>query len=331
MIKKWIKSKPIIMNFVLRLLEIPLMMKAFIARVALGISPYLHHKIAHRFNTPYGERIDIKKPQLLNEKIEWLKYFKYNDSPLVAMCYDKLAVREYVRAKGLEHILIPLLGAWEKIRDIDWDIPGNCVYKTTNGWSNHVFHFAGEVHDVRDDVRTLKRANRRRKLFWLYGGKFSCVRKNRFICEQYISDDTSNYPIDYKFYCFNGKPIYVLCCANRKKGSKFAFLDMSWKIRCDLRNDSEDTPPICPSNFNEMQDYAQRLSQDFAFVRVDLYCENDRIYFGELTFAPSSAYELRRHHGQYGMEEMGKLLDLNHADVNDAFFRDNRPQATTTQ
>ena len=39
-----------------------------------------------------------------------------------------------------------------------------------------------------------------------------------------------------------------------------------------------------------MKKVAEELSSDFPFVRVDLYNVNGKIYFGELTFYPSSGY-----------------------------------------
>lgn len=39
-----------------------------------------------------------------------------------------------------------------------------------------------------------------------------------------------------------------------------------------------------------MKSIAEKLSQDFSFVRVDLYWINNKIYFGELTFYPWSGY-----------------------------------------
>ena len=40
-----------------------------------------------------------------------------------------------------------------------------------------------------------------------------------------------------------------------------------------------------------MIQYAEVLSSEFPFVRVDLYDVNNTIYFGELTFYPGSGYE----------------------------------------
>ena len=45
-----------------------------------------------------------------------------------------------------------------------------------------------------------------------------------------------------------------------------------------------------PKNLQTMVNLAERLSKNFPFVRVDFYNINGVIYFGELTFYPSSGY-----------------------------------------
>ncbi|MBO1930012.1 hypothetical protein J4731_25605 [Providencia rettgeri] len=40
-----------------------------------------------------------------------------------------------------------------------------------------------------------------------------------------------------------------------------------------------------------MKNIAFKLSQDFDYVRVDLYLVNNKIYFGEMTFTPGSGFE----------------------------------------
>lgn len=45
-----------------------------------------------------------------------------------------------------------------------------------------------------------------------------------------------------------------------------------------------------PKNLTEMINAAEKLSEDFPFVRVDLYNIDGKIYFGELTFYPGSGY-----------------------------------------
>ena len=45
-----------------------------------------------------------------------------------------------------------------------------------------------------------------------------------------------------------------------------------------------------PDGFEEMKIIAAQLSKEFPFVRVDLYNVGGKIYFGEITFYPSSGY-----------------------------------------
>ena len=46
-----------------------------------------------------------------------------------------------------------------------------------------------------------------------------------------------------------------------------------------------------PKNFNEMINIAKKLSEDFDYVRVDLYNIDGKIYFGELTFCDTGGFE----------------------------------------
>ena len=43
-----------------------------------------------------------------------------------------------------------------------------------------------------------------------------------------------------------------------------------------------------PERLSDMIRIARKLSEDFPFVRVDLYEVNRKVYFGELTFFPMS-------------------------------------------
>jgi glycosyltransferase involved in cell wall biosynthesis len=45
-----------------------------------------------------------------------------------------------------------------------------------------------------------------------------------------------------------------------------------------------------PKVLEELLNVATKLSQDFPYVRVDLYVSNSKIYFGELTFRPYGGF-----------------------------------------
>ena len=45
-----------------------------------------------------------------------------------------------------------------------------------------------------------------------------------------------------------------------------------------------------PKSLSKMIELARKLSEDFAFVRVDFYDVEGQIFFGELTFTPANGY-----------------------------------------
>lgn len=79
-----------------------------------------------------GRRLNLKHPQRYTEKLQWYKLY-YRD-PLMQQCSDKYDVREYVKSKGLGHILNECYGVYERVEDIDFDsLPNQFVLKDTLG------------------------------------------------------------------------------------------------------------------------------------------------------------------------------------------------------
>lgn len=100
---------------------------------------------------------------------------------------------------------------------------------------------------------------------------------------------------DYKFFCFNGEPVICQVISERYSNEHIDFYDTNWKrldgvvgLNPKATNSADGFPK--PRNLDKMLEVARVLSQDFPFVRVDLYNVNGKIYFGELTFYPSSGY-----------------------------------------
>lgn len=85
-----------------------------------------------RFRKMFGRSLDLNNPKDINEKILWLSLF--SDISEWSRLADKYAVRQYVEDLGLGQYLIPLLGKWNKVEDIDWDsLPDGFVLKSNNG------------------------------------------------------------------------------------------------------------------------------------------------------------------------------------------------------
>ena len=110
-----------------------------------------------------------------------------------------------------------------------------------------------------------------------------------------VTNDENQELSDYKVMCFNGKPDNVMVCVDRGTGTtKYYFFDLNWKL---MRvNGWGDKAPINfalprPINLDEMVTIASKLSANIPLLRIDLYCINGNVYFGETTFFPDSGFD----------------------------------------
>lgn len=235
------------------------------------------------------KRLDLSNPNGFNEKIQWLKLFW--QKKIIVTAADKYLVREYVENCGLSNILNELYQVCDYSNEIDWEkLPEKFVIKTTNSCGTNLI-----VKDV-ENMPSKKYVDKQISL-WLktdYGKQhlephYSFIQP-RIIIEKYISNNNDNLQ-DYKFFCFNGKPYFVLIIDERyiKNGSKKrGYYSMEWEYLdiMDIPVADQLTNAKKPSKFCEMIEITKILSKDFPFVRVDLYQVEEQIIFGELTFTP---------------------------------------------
>ena len=197
-------------------------------------------------------------------------------------------MREYVKGKGMEDILVPLLGKWEHAEDIDWEqLPDSFVLKCNHGCAYNIL--CPDKNKLNKEI-TIKQLN-----VWLkedFGNynvehHYSRIQPHVIICEEYLGASIT----DYKFFCMNGEPKYIYVSNDlvhdRQAEIGFFYLDGS-KMPLK-RKDYADLPSITlPPFFDDMKRTARILCQDFIFVRVDFFITNQKYYFAELTFTPSA-------------------------------------------
>lgn len=249
-------------------------------------------KLQYRIKT--GRKLNLKNPQRYTEKLQWYKLY-YRD-PLMTKCADKYTVREYVENKGLDYILNELYGVYDSVEEIDFDkLPNKFVLKTTNDSHTNIFCEDKSKADIDKIKETLDgfmhlRNGKSPGREWAYDNS-----KRRIICEKYLDKDKNGDIVDYKFFCFSGKAYYLYVITNRflPGGAKLGIYDIQKnKKTSSYRSDIE---PLyeeieLPNNFEQMKKIAEKLSEDFPHVRVDLYNIDGKIIFGELTFYDASGY-----------------------------------------
>ena len=240
---------------------------------------------------------NLKDPHTLNEKILWLKQKVYADDPLVVKCADKYAVREYILEMGCGDVLNELYDVWDRPEDIDWEaLPERFVLKCNHGCGYNYICNDKSAAD-RDACIALLQKWMHEDYWRLYVERHYRNIEKKIVCEKLLGDGKT-FPTDYKVYCFNGKPLYILTCEDRGNGqTHFFFFDSNWNF-CPITHDgltkSKDFMLPKPNHFEKMLDYAEKLSAPFPFVRVDFYDLDEKLVFGELTFTPSAGLDTNR-------------------------------------
>ena len=237
-----------------------------------------------KFRLLMGYKLNIKDPKTFNEKLQWLKI---NDiHPEYTKMVDKVEAKNYVASQVGSKYIIPTLGVWNTVDDIDWtSLPKQFVVKATNDSGGIV---------VCKDKSSLDIEKAKDKLRRLGGRDYTLTSKeypyrkvpHRFIAEEYMEDESGYELKDYKIFCFDGEPKFLFVATGRQQNdTRFDFYDTEFN-HLPLTNGhaNADVWPVKPENFDEMLEVAGKLSKGIPHVRVDLYNINGKIYFGELTF-----------------------------------------------
>ena len=250
-----------------------------------------------QYRIKFGRKLNLNKPVRLTEKLQWYKIY-YRD-PLMIQCVDKYDVRTYVESMGLGDILNECYGVFDCVEEIDFDIlPDQFVIKDTLGsGGNSVILVKNKAEMDRDKVKAKLRKWVRENNRVPSGGRewpYYSGKKHRILIEKYLAQPDGDLP-DYKFFCFEGKVQYVYFMrnyTNNHDNGELGFFDREFNLLTAHRTDFRpilDQPPK-PEKYDEMVRIAELLSKEFPHVRVDFFCSNGKIVFGEFTFTMASGY-----------------------------------------
>lgn len=242
-----------------------------------------------KFRLRNGYWPNLAPPITYNEKLQWLKLNDQN--PEYTKLVDKAEVKDYVASIIGQDYIIPTLGIWNNVEEIDWNsLPNQFVIKNTNDSGGLVVCKDKDVFDVEKAKEKLKKGASRNYTSITKEYPYKDVPR-RFIAEEYKEDEYGELR-DYKFFCFNGEPKMIFVATGRQKGATtFDFYDINWN-HLDIQNEypNKDGGIPKPSKLSEMIDVARKLSSNIPHVRVDLYFCNNQIYFGEMTFFHNSGF-----------------------------------------
>jgi hypothetical protein len=136
------------------------------------------------FYKRYHRFIDYNNPVLFDEKLLRLKGVEYADNQLVADCADKIKARDYIAAKGFADTLVPLIGVWDKVEDIDWGaLPNAFAIKCNHGCGFNIIVPDKAKLDIEDAKKKLNKWLHTDYGFAVAEPHYSLI-KPRILCEE---------------------------------------------------------------------------------------------------------------------------------------------------
>lgn len=262
------------------------------------------------FFVKMGYKLNLNNPQTFNEKLQWLKI--YNRKPEMVDMVCKVEAKKYVANIIGEDYIIPTLGVYNSVEEIDFDkLPNQFVLKCTHDSGGIVICSDKSKLDIEAAKDKLAKGL---KINYYYQNRewpYKLV-KPRIIAEEFMVDESGFELKDYKFFCFNGKVEFLFIASDRgskTEETKFDFFDTDFNHLPFLNGHPNSKKKIQkPENFDKMIELASKLSVGYPHLRVDFYNVKGNIYFGELTFYHFSGmvpFEPREWD-----DKLGKLIKL---------------------
>lgn len=235
--------------------------------------------------------INFNNPKTFNEKIQWLKLNYRNEE--YTKLVDKYRVKQYITKLIGEEYVIPTLGVWNNVDDIDFkSLPEKFVLKCNNDSGGIVICKNKKDFDEAKAKSFLKERLKNNGYWygreWPYKNVKPCI-----IAEKYMEDSISKDIKDYKFFCFNGSMEFFDIDIDRFIEHRANYYDRNGNF---LPFGKTYCPPDYTKkiemlkNLDKMIELAETISHNTVLSRIDFYEIDGQVYFGEITFYPGSGF-----------------------------------------
>lgn len=214
---------------------------------------------------------------------ELVQQRKLSDRRLsLAMLTDKLHAKQLASSRIGPESVVPTLWEGDHLPSCPpWPYP--FVVKANHGCNQFAV-----VRDP-DDYR----AARRQAPTWLrrpYGQMLDewhyRAARRMLLIEPFLGGSAAELPLDYKVYVFGGRAEIVQVHVDRARNHRWTQFDRSWR---PLSLEPIQAPP--PPCLRSLLAAAEALAGGEDFLRVDFYCIEDRVLFGEFCLFPGSGLD----------------------------------------
>lgn len=237
-----------------------------------------------------GKLPNLRSPATFSEKIAWRKI--HSRDPRYPVFSDKLAAKSRIaELVGSQHVT-PTLWSGTDPAAIPYErLTAPYVIKTNHGSGGNIF--IRKPADIRRPAiaesmaQQLQHSHGREFREWGYLGIAPVILIEPMIC---VAD--GSIPDDYKFFVYDGKARFIQHDCGRFGDHRRNLYDIDWNLLpVTLHYPAREAPAPRPAALAEMIRIAERIGQQFDFVRVDLYSTTEGVRFGEAAFYPGSGHE----------------------------------------
>jgi hypothetical protein len=236
------------------------------------------------FRNAHGYLPDLAEPATFNEHIFARKFFAPLPIPSLA---DKLGVRDYVRERLGEDVLIPVVWSGELIEDLfAADLPaGRFVLKANHGFDMNLFlDLPQDLITRRDEISSKTQAWLATRFGYSTGEWQYCDITPTLFLETFVGRGKDSMA-EFKLHCFHGKPRLIQVVTGRYTDQhRHGQYTPDWTYLIGMPG-SESVEFARPKNLEVLMESAERLARGLEYVRIDLYTDFDQVVkFGEITF-----------------------------------------------
>lgn len=242
--------------------------------------------LAQVYRARFGAWPSLLHPRTFNEKL--YVRMALDRREILQRMAGKLEARAFVAERlGRSDMQAALLGVIRSLDDAE-------ALALPTHWIMKVSHASGAVRVVTPEepispdemkatiARWLQIDYGRYGLEWCYHGLERVV-----VVEELLQQD-GKVPRDIKFFCFDGKVVYIQVDSSRFDRHTQSIFDLGWnRLDVLVKDYLPDSEPVAkPALLDEMIAAAERLSAGIDFLRVDMFDLGADFKVGELTNYP---------------------------------------------
>ncbi|MFU7517518.1 ATP-grasp fold amidoligase family protein [Clostridium sp. HCS.1] len=254
----------------------------------------------------YGRFLDLNNPVFYGEKLQWIKVYgnleRYNN------LVDKYKVREFIKNKIGEMYLPKLIGVYDDVSEINYDLlPEKFVLKLNDGSDKNIICRDKTLLDIKKTNKRLKKLFKEDYYKYTKEPQYRNINK-KIICEEYLECKNGSL-IEYDLHCFSGKVKLIEVHTGRFKIYREDYFLTDWTrvyTRGKVKNSSGDIEK--PIYLEKLIELAEKLAEGFEYIRVDFNGVDENLYFSELTFTPDNGTD--RYNPLEVDLELAKLINL---------------------